>query len=189
MRTVGNIHGSKLRKSREVPGGAGLGSKKLPLFSAPSSPAGPYGCGLREAVHAPSLTLADHPPTLPICPHSQDPRKGTELNVTTDTLRNFQGPTLSDQMAPPMYRGHTSRTYQLRVDQMEKLIAVGGGWLFYPGAADENRWRQDEQDPWREDSASTVSRTRLRLQPPVSPPGAVCWAPGPHRTLNVLPKT
>lgn len=73
-----------------------------------------------------------------------------------------------------MYRGHTSRTYQLRVDQMEKLIAVGGGRLFYPGAADENRRRQDEQDPWREDSASTVSRTRLRLQPPVSPPGAMC---------------
>lgn len=39
MRTVGNIHGSKLRKSREVPGGAGLWSKKLPLVSAPSSPA------------------------------------------------------------------------------------------------------------------------------------------------------
>lgn len=56
----------------------------------------------------------------------------------------------------PVSRGHLHGTYQLRVDQVEELGAVWGGWLFCPGVADKNRRRESEKDSWRRGSASRV---------------------------------
>ena len=44
-----------------------------------------------------------------------------------------------------------AHTYQLRVDQVEELGAVRGGWLAGLGAADDNRRGQTEEDPGKKE--------------------------------------
>lgn len=106
-------------------------------------------------------------------PRAQDPPRARS-SVTTDTLVS-------------------SSTYQLRVDQLEELRAVGGGRRPHLGAANEDGRREAQEDPGRggstsrveswPDSASPELRSWGCRDPPPAPRLAfrtrVCWSAGP----------
>ena len=106
-------------------------------------------------------------------PCAQDP--GASGSVTTDALVS-------------------SSTYQLRVDQLEEVSAVGGGRWLHPGATNEDRWGEAEEDPWRRGSASRVEarpdpaspelRSRSCRDSPSSLSGPECVGPQPPPSLD-----